>query len=123
MLYFACLWLGLVASPSHSRLITEQISEVFLAAPRFEVAYGRLPKFKAKLVTSLYLRGRGFSCMLEFIWETPTHAHLKLDRQRADVDHHKQVPFRLLKCNDKFSVGNDDLGIELKVYLLYTGCI
>jgi len=38
------------------------------------------------------------------------------------INHHKQVPFRLLNCNDKLSVGDDDLGIELKVDLLYTSC-
>lgn len=27
--------------------------------------------------------------------------------KQAVVDHHKQVPFRLLKCNDKLSVGDD----------------
>jgi len=40
----------------------------------------------------------------------------------AVINHHKQVPFRLLNCNDKLSVGDDDLGIELKVDLLYTSC-
>jgi hypothetical protein len=32
----------------------------------------------------------------------------------AVVDHHKQVPFRLLKCNDKLSVSDDDLVLNWK---------
>jgi len=61
--------------------------------------------------------------MLKFIHgRLLSHAHLKLDRQRADVGHHKQVPFRLLKPIDKLSIGDDYLGIELKVDLLYTSC-
>ena len=39
----------------------------------------------------------------------------------ADVDHHKQVPFRLLKCNDKLSADDDETSESRMVYINQSG--
>jgi hypothetical protein len=38
------------------------------------------------------------------------YAHAELDRQAAVVNHHRQVPYRLLRCDKSRSTGNPDAG-------------
>jgi len=46
--------------------------------------------------------------MLKFTWEIPSHMPtLNWIGKDAVVNHHKEVPFRLLKCNAKLSVGDN----------------